>query len=184
MRLIYICFDQHLLLLLDLHILAARPLPGDAVCVLAVVVVAAPGALVSAALLPNYVESLAPLVKLLVAGVVGPGLLGEMGEHGGQGLPAHGVTPVLRLCVGADGGELGDGLEQPPVGVAGVAPGEEILIVLPGQDELHPLDVTRVVRAPRSYFLHELCVQSLDCLLDLSKLRVLCLEQLLPLSRL
>ena len=170
-----------LLLILDLHVLAARPLPRDAVLVLAVVVVAAAGALVSTALLPDHVEPLAPLLELLVAGVVGPGLLGEVGEHRGQGLPAHGVAPLLPLGVGADGGELGDGLEQPPVGVAGVAPGEQVLVVLFGQDKLHPLDVIGIIRVARRHLLHQLGVQGLDGLLDPDKLRVLGLEPLLPL---
>ena len=172
---------HHLLLLLDLHVLATRPLSRDAVGVLTVVVVAAAGALVSAALLPDNVEPLAPLLELLVAWVVGPRLLGEVGEHGGQGLPAHGVTPLLGLGVGADGGELGDRLEQPPVGVAGVAPGEQVLVVLLGQDELHPLDVVGIVPVARRHLLHQLGVQGLDGLLDLDKLRVLGLEPLLPL---
>ena len=177
-------FKYPLLLLLDLHVLAARPLPRDAVRVFAVVVVAAAGALVSAALLPHHVEPLTPLLELLVAGVVGPGLLGEVGEHGGQGLPAHGVAPLLALRIGADGGKLGDGLKQPPVGVAGVAPREQVLVILLRQDELHPFDVVGIVRVSRHHLLHQLGVEGLDGLLDPDKLRVLGLEPLLHLPRL
>ena len=177
-------FKYPLLLTLDLHVLAASPLPRDAVRVLAVVIVAAAGALVSAALLPDHVEPLPPLLKLLVAGIVGPGLLGEVGEHGGQGLPAHSVAPLLALRVGADGGKLSDGLKQPPVGVAGVAPGEQVLVVLLRQDELHPLHVVGIIRVSRHHLLHQLGIEGLDSLLDLDKLRVLGLESLLPLPRL
>ena len=106
-------------------------------------------------------EPLAPLLHLLVAVVVLPRLLGEVGEHGGQGAPAHVVTardrrlapanvmkttspPVLAPLVAADGGELADGLEQPGVGVAAVAAREEVLEVVLGEDELHPAHVVRV----------------------------------------
>ena len=113
-----------------------------------------------------------------------PGLLGEVGEHRGQGLPAHGVAPFLPLRVGADGGELGDGLKQPPVGVAGVTPGEQVLVVLLRQDELHPLNVVGIIRVAWRHLLHQLGVKGLDSLLHLDKLGVLGLEPLLPLPRL
>ena len=166
---------------LHLHIFATAPLPGDTVRVLTVIIVSTPGTGVSAPLFPDNIEPLPPLVKLLVTGVVGPRLLGEVGEHGGQRLPADGVARLLPPHVGADGGELGDGLEQPPVGVAGVVPGEQVLVVLLGQDELHPLDVVGIVPVARRHLLHQLGVQGLDGLLDLDKLRVLGLEPLLPL---
>ena len=100
----------------------APPLGGDAVRVLAVVVVAAARALVGAALLSHHVQTLqindlitninntlsnlSPLVILGVTGVVGPGLLSEVGEHGGQGPPAHVVRLGLRPLISTDSGEL------------------------------------------------------------------------------
>ena len=165
-----------------LHIFATAPLPGDTVRVLTVVIVSTPGTGVSAPLLPDDIETLPPLVKLLVTGVVGPRLLGEVGEHGGQRLPADGVARLLPPHVGADGGELGDGLEQPPVGVAGVVPGEQVLVVLLGQDELHSLDIVRIGWVTWGNFLHKLRVKSLDSLLHFNKLRIFCLQSLFSLS--
>ena len=115
---------------------------------------------------------------------MGPGLLSEVGEHGGQGFPADCVTSLLLLNVGADGGELGDGLEEPPVGVAGVAAGEEVLVVLLGQDELHPLHVVRVISGARPHLLHQVGVEGLHRLLHLGELWVLGLQRLLSPARL
>ena len=56
-------------------------------------------------------EALAPLLDLLVAVVVLPGLLGEVGEHGGQRPPAHIVRPSLASLVAADGRELSNRLQ-------------------------------------------------------------------------
>ena len=91
------------------------------------------------------------------------GLLSEVGEHGGEGPPADVVRPGLTGLVAADGRELPDGLkifqsterrdemsgdghlEQSGVGVARVSPGEKFIKVLLTQDELHPLDIVRII---------------------------------------
>ena len=53
-------------------------------------------------------------------------------------------------------------LEQPGVGVAGVSPGEKFIKVILTQDELHPLDVVRVLRPPGADEIHLVIVQRLD----------------------
>ena len=56
----------------------------------------------------------------------------------------------------------GDGhLEQSGVGVAGVPPGEKFIKVLLTQDELHPLDVVRVLGPPGADEIHLVIVQRL-----------------------
>ena len=57
-------------------------------------------------------EPLAPLLDLFVALDVLPGLLGEVGEHGGQGPPAHVIRPGLAPLVAADGWELANSLQS------------------------------------------------------------------------
>ena len=57
-------------------------------------------------------EPLAPLLDLLVAADVLPGLLGEVGEHGGQGPPAHVIRPGLTALVAADSWELANSLRS------------------------------------------------------------------------
>ena len=56
--------------------------------------------------LPEMSQALPPLLDLLVAVVVLPRLLGEVGEHGGQGPPAHVVRPGLGALVPTDSREL------------------------------------------------------------------------------
>ena len=116
----------------NLHILATGPLLGDAVRVFAVVIVATAWAGVGAALLPHHIQTLPPLVILLVTGVVSSGLLGEVSEHGGQGLATHCITRLLSTNIGADGGELGYSLEKSSVGVAGMMSRKQVFIVLLG----------------------------------------------------
>ena len=59
---------------------------------------------------------------------------------------------------------MGDDLEQPGVGVAGVSPGEQVLEVLLAQDKLHPLHVLRIVSPQRLYQVDFIIVQGPDSL--------------------
>ena len=61
---------------------------------------------------PEVDQALSPLLHLPV-GVVAPGLLGEVGKHGGQCPPADGLG-VPAISVGlTHRGELADSLQKP-----------------------------------------------------------------------
>ena len=66
--------------------------------------------------LPEMSQPLPPLLDLLVAVVVLPRLLGEVGEHGGQGPPADLVWLCLAASVAADGGEFTNSLKYFSIG--------------------------------------------------------------------
>ena len=60
--------------------------------------------------LPEVCQPLAPLLHLLVAVVVLPRLLGEVGEHGSQRPPTHVVRPSLAPLIATDSRELSNRL--------------------------------------------------------------------------
>ena len=130
--------------------------------------------------LPEMSQPLPPLLDLLVAVVVLPRLLGEVGEHGGQGPPADLVWLRLAASVAADGGKFTNSLEycwsekpipvtfkickylqQSGVGVASVTSWKQIFKIFFTQDELNSSYIVWVCRSFWRYVFNFIIVKSL-----------------------
>lgn len=105
------------------------------------------------------------------------GLLGEVGEHGGESLPADRVRLVLLPHVAAHSWEFANcltkrvklsfekqkHLQKSAICVSLVSSRKEIVEVFLGDDELDSPHIVRILSPPRPDLLHDVVVQGRDC---------------------